>query len=355
MPKTYKKRKKKVGLSPGTLIYTGEKKLDKVKIRVIDYNEDKFEEKEAKNIEECFDYKNSNSISWINIDGLHEVGIIEKIGKHYNIHSLVLEDILNVGQRPKIEDHDDYLYIVFKMFSIGEGTSEVKNEQISLLMIKNTVITFQENIGDIFEPVRDRLRAAKGRIRKSGADYLTYALIDIVVDNYFIVLEKLGEIIEDLEDELVSSPKPEDLQLIHKLRREMILLRKSVWPMREVLSAMYRGESELINESTEIFLRDIYDHTIQVIDTIESYRDMITGMLDTYLSSLSFRMNEVMKVLTIIATIFIPLTFVAGVYGMNFHHMPELDWGWFYPVGFWIFSLIIVLGMLYYFKRKHWL
>ena len=355
MPKTYKKRKKKVGLSPGTLIYTGEKKLDKVKIRVIDYNEDKFEEKEAKNIEECFDYKNSNSISWINIDGLHEVGIIEKIGKHYNIHSLVLEDILNVGQRPKIEDHDDYLYIVFKMFSIGEGTSEVKNEQISLLMIKNTVITFQENIGDIFEPVRDRLRAAKGRIRKSGADYLTYALIDIVVDNYFIVLEKLGEIIEDLEDELVSSPKPEDLQLIHKLRREMILLRKSVWPMREVLSAMYRGESELINESTEIFLRDVYDHTIQVIDTIESYRDMITGMLDTYLSSLSFRMNEVMKVLTIIATIFIPLTFVAGVYGMNFHHMPELDWGWFYPVGFWIFSLIIVLGMLYYFKRKHWL
>ena len=355
MPKTYKKRKKKVGLSPGTLIYTGEKKLDKVKIRVIDYNEDKFEEKEAKNIEECFDYKNSNSISWINIDGLHEVGIIEKIGKHYNIHSLVLEDILNVGQRPKIEDHDDYLYIVFKMFSIGEGTSEVKNEQISLLMIKNTVITFQENIGDIFEPVRDRLRAAKGRIRKSGADYLTYALIDIVVDNYFIVLEKLGEIIEDLEDELVSSPKPEDLQLIHKLRREMILLRKSVWPMREVLSAMYRGESELINESTEIFLRDVYDHTIQVIDTIESYRDMITGMLDTYLSSLSFRMNEVMKVLTIIATIFIPLTFVAGVYGMNFHHMPELDWGWFYPVGFWIFSLVIVLGMLYYFKRKHWL
>ncbi len=354
MARIYKRRKKEVGLSPGSLIYTGEQKLKKAKITLISYNAESFEEKEVNKIEECFESQNTGSTSWINIDGLHEVELIEKIGNHYNIHSLVLEDILNVGQRPKIEDHGEYLFIVFKMFSFDDVSNSVKHEQISLLMLKNTVITFQESIGDIFNPVRERLRTAKGRVRKSGADYLIYTLIDIVVDNYFIVMEKLGEIIEDVEDELIRSPEPEDLQTIHKLRREMILLRKSVWPMREVLNSMYKGDSELINESTEIFLRDVYDHTIQVIDTVESYRDIITGMLDTYLSSLSNKMNEVMKVLTMIATIFIPLTFIAGIYGMNFNHMPELGWAWFYPAGFWIIIMIIAAGMLIYFKRKHW-
>jgi magnesium transporter len=349
-----KKSPKKAGLPPGTLIHTGERKLEKAKITIIDYDESHFQEKEAKTVEECFPFKDEPTNTWINIDGLHDIEIIEKIGKHFDVHPLILEDIVHTGQRPKMEDFETYIYIVLKMLYFNENENEIKSEQISLILSKNAVISFQESEGDVFNPVRERIRNGKGRIRKMGSDYLAYALMDAIVDNYFIILEKLGEKIEVLEEELITNPIPETLHMIHNLKREMIFLRKSVWPLREVVSGMERGESSLIMGSTTIYFRDVYDHTIQVIDTIETFRDMLSGMLDIYLSSLSNKMNEVMKVLTIIATIFIPLTFIAGVYGMNFEYMPELSWQWGYPA-VWVVIIIIGISMVLYFRRRGWL
>jgi magnesium transporter len=352
--KFIKKMSKKAGLTPGTLVHIGKKKIEKARIRIIDYDESQFEEKEIKKIEECFPFKDKPTVTWINIDGLHQVDIIEKIGKCFDVHPLVLEDIVNTGQRPKMEDFDNYIFVVLKMLYWDEEKSEVIAEQVSLILGSNFVVSFQERVGDVFEPVRERIRSAKGRIRKMGADYLAYALLDAVVDRYFIILEKLGEKIESMEEELVANPTPETLQTIHTLKREMIFLRKSVWPLREVISGVERGESDLIREATHIFLRDVYDHTIQVIETIETFRDMVSGMLDIYLSSVSNRMNAVMKVLTIIATIFIPLTFIAGIYGMNFKFMPELEWRWAY-FGVLAIMAVIVVFMIIYFKNKRWI
>jgi magnesium transporter len=349
-----KKISNKVGLPPGTLVHIGERKTEEVKIAIIDYDQKDYQEKEAEKIEECFPFKDKPTVTWINIDGLQEVEIIEKIGAHFGIHPLVLEDIVHTGQRPKAEDLGDYLFIVLKMLYHDESEDEMMGEQVSLLLGPNYVISFQEREGDIFNPIRERIRNSKGRIRKAGADYLAYALLDAIVDHYFVILEKLGEKIESLEEELVTNPTPETLQVIHTLKRNLIFLRKSVWPLREVISGLERGESPLITEPTGIYLRDVYDHTIQVIDTIETFRDMVSGMLDIYLSSISNRMNEVMKVLTIIATIFIPLTFIAGVYGMNFKFMPELEWHWGYFVALVVMGSIVG-SMVLYFKRKRWL
>ena len=354
MLELFRKTSKKAGLSPGTLVHIGEKKVEKTRITIIDYDADQFQEKEVKTIEECFPFKDTPTVTWINIDGLHEVQVIEKIGKHFAIHPLIQEDILHTGQRPKMEDMESYIFVVARMLFYNDETGEVESEQVSLILGPNYVISFQEKEGDIFDAVRERIRNGKGRIRKMKADYLAYALVDTLVDNYFIILEKLGEKIEGMEDELVANPTPETLQTIHTMKREMIFLRKSVWPLREVISSLERGESSLIYESTGMYFRDVYDHTIQVMDTVETFRDMVSGMLDTYLSSVSNRMNEVMKVLTIIATIFIPLTFVAGIYGMNFEFMPELKWHWGY---FAVLGLMVVMfiGMVVYFKRKRWL
>ncbi|MCJ7769320.1 MAG: magnesium/cobalt transporter CorA, partial [Dehalococcoidales bacterium] len=316
MPRIFS-RAKRAGLPPGTLTYLGDKKAEKVKISLIDYDETQFQEEEVKTAEECFPFKNTPTVTWINIDGVHDIELIEKLGKHFDLHPLILEDIVNTQQRPKMEDSGNYIFIVLRMLHYDTKDSEVKSEQVRLVLGSNFVISFQESEGDVFEPIRERIRKGKGRIRKMGADYLAYALVDAVVDNYFIVLEKLGEIIEGIEDKLIQAPTPETLQTIHSLKREAISLRKSVWPLRELISGLDRAETPLIHESIKIYIRDIYDHTIQVIDTIESFRDTITGMLDIYLSSVSNRMNEVMKVLTIFAAIFIPLTFIAGVYGMN--------------------------------------
>jgi len=353
MARVIKKVSRKTGLPPGTLIHVGKKGEEKVNISIIDYDEQHYQGKETENIEDCFPFKDKPTISWINIGGIHKIEIIEKIGKHFNLHPLLLEDILNTDQRPKIEDFDDYIFIVLKMLYYDEKEKEIISEQVSLIIGLNFVISFQEKEGDVFNPIRDRIRNAKGRIRKMGADYLAYALIDAIVDNYFIILEKIGEKIEGMEDELVANPTPETLQTIHNLKRDTIFLRKSVWPLREGINILERSESPLIQESTGIFLRDVYDHTIQVIDTIETFRDMVSGMLDIYLSSISNRMNEVMKVLTIIATIFIPLTFIAGIYGMNFKYMPELEWRWAY---FGVLSVMLVVGilMIFYFRRRKW-
>jgi len=348
------KRSKKSGLPPGSLVHIGEKKAEASRITVMDYDEANFQEAEFPTIEECFLFKDKPSVTWINVEGLHQVEIVQKLGDCYGFHPLVLEDILNTQQRPKVEDYGDYLYIVLKMLH-NEKSPETVAEQISIILGRNYVISFQEGMeGDVFDPIRERIRNKKGRIRGMGADYLAYSLIDAIVDNYFVILEKMGERIEDIEEELVKVPTTETLQGIHQLKREMIFLRKAVWPLREVINTTGKGESPLIKDSTRLYLRDVYDHTIQVIDTIESGRDMLSGMLDIYLSSLSNRMNEIMKFLTIIGTIFIPLTFIVGVYGMNFEFMPELKWRWGYFLLLGVMS-VIGIGMILYFKKKQWL
>jgi magnesium transporter len=355
MLRLIKKRSQKAGLPPGTPMHIGDRKSETTRIQLIRYNEQEVEEKELNEVDECILYKSQPEVTWINIVGLHQVEVIEKLNECFGLHPLVLEDILNTDQRPKIEDLDDYVFIVLKMLFPGKDQeSDFESEQISIILGPRFVLTFQERQGDVFDPIRERLRNGKGRLRKTGPDYLVHALVDTVVDHYFIVLEKMGEKIEILEEALIAQPTPATLQVIHQLKREMIFFRKSVWPLREVIGSLERGESSLIEKTTLIYLRDVYDHTIQVIDTIETFRDMLSGMLDIYLSSISNRMNEVMKVLTIIATIFIPLTFIAGLYGMNFKYMPELEWPWGYPM---ILALMLAVAvfMLFYFRRKKWI
>jgi magnesium transporter len=354
MSRLIRRMSKTSGLPPGTVVPTVEGKPEKVHISIIDYSEAEFEETEAESIEDAFPFKDTPTVTWINIDGVHQVDIIECLGKHFDVHPLVLEDIANTAQRPKMEDFGDYIFVVFKMLRVDAGKDEVQVEQVSLILGPHFVISFQEMEGDVFNAIRDRIRQAKGRIRKMGADYLAYALMDAVVDNYFFILERFGERIEGMESELVTNPVPETLQHIHTLKRELIFLRKSVWPLRETISGLQRAESDLITDAIQIYLRDVYDHTIQVMDTVESLRDMVSGMLDTHLSSVSNRMNEVMKVLTIIATIFIPITFIAGIYGMNFPYMPELGWRGAY---FAVLGVMagVTLAMVIYFRRKRWL
>ena len=351
---TRKKSLKKVGLPPGTLVFTGERKLDKTSMSVIDFDESRFEEKNLEKIEDSYCYKDTPTVSWININGIHNVDIIDSIGKHFGIHSLVLEDILNTDQRPKMEDYGSYLYLVLKMISFDENTKEIKIEQVSIILTERCVISFQETEGDLFDTIRNRLRNNKGRIRKMGSDYLAYSLMDAVVDGYFVALENLGEKVEELQEVLISDPTSHTLQEIQHLKREILFLRRSVWPLREMIGALERLESPIVHDDLEIYLRDLYDHTIQVIDTVESLRDMLSGMLDIYLSGISNRMNEVMKVLTIIATIFIPLTFLAGVYGMNFRDMPELSWAWAYPMLLIAMATIGII-MTIYFKHRRWI
>ena len=354
MGKSIRRHSSSAGLPPGTLVHIGEKKLDAVRITVIDYDERDFQEKQVAIIEECFSFKQTPTVTWINIDGIHDLEIIEKIGGRFDLHPLILEDIVNTGQRPKCEDYDNYIYVVLKMLSYDDKKERIRTEQVSLVLGSNFVISFQENVGDVFEQIRDRIRNDKGRIRKMGADYLGYALLDAVVDGYFIILEKLGEQIESMEEQLVEEPANETVRHIHFVKRELISLRRSVWPLRELINGLVKTESTLIKESTQLYLRDVYDHTIQVIDTVETFRDMVSGMLDMYLSSLSNKMNAVMKVLTIIATIFIPLTFIAGIYGMNFKHMPELGWRWGYG-GVLLVMAAVAAVMLIYFRKKKWL
>ena len=350
-----KKKSKNVGLPPGTLIHIGEKKVEKTKITLIDYDEMHFQEREIEAVDESLQLKDQPTVTWVNIDGIHQVEILEKLGRYFGLHPLVVEDILNMGERPKIEDFGDYILIILKIpYQYNKISNEIETEQISLILGQNFVISFQEKERGVFNPIREQIRNGKGHIRKSGADYLAYALVDSIVDTYFIVLEQLGESMESLEEKLVTNPVPETLQTIHNLKREMILLRKSVWPFREIVSRLEKEESPLIQETTKIFLGDVYDHTIEVIETVETFRDMLASMLDIYLTSVSNKMNEVMKVLTIIATIFIPLTFITGVYGMNFRYMSELGWRWGYPM-VWLVMIGIGVLMLIYFRKKKWL
>ncbi|HEU0265180.1 MAG TPA: magnesium/cobalt transporter CorA [Geobacterales bacterium] len=354
MTKVIKPRSQKVGLPPGTLVHIGEKSDREIRIKVMDFAPGKAEEKEITGLNECFYFADPSIVSWIDVEGLHEVELIEQLGECQGFSPLMLEDIVNTDQRPKLETFDDYLYIVIKMLNEQED-DEITMEQVSLVLGKNFLLSFQEGLeGDAFGPVRDRIRSGKGRIRSMGADYLAYALIDAVVDGYFSVLERVGERIEELEEEVVASPTPETMRKIHHLKREMIVLRKALWPLREMIASLQRRESPLISETVTIYLRDVHDHVIQAIDAVEAYRDILSGLLDIYLSSISNRLNEVMKFLTIIGTIFLPLTFIAGVYGMNFHNLPEVrwEWGYYYSLAL---MLVIALAMLVYFKRRKWL
>jgi len=347
-------RSKKAGLAPGSLVYTGTKRKLEPRITVFDYSASKAEEKICSSVEETFIYRDTKSVTWINIDGIHNVNIIEKIGKHFNIHPLILEDIMNTNQRPKVEDLEDFLFVILRMHADNSIAADFNTEQVSILITENCVISFQEKEGDLFDPLRERIRSGKGRIRSMGTDYLAYTLIDTVVDNFFLVLEQMGELTENLENEVIEDPVPEVLQRLHALKRNLLFLRKSIWPLREEITKLQRTESSLITPSTNMYLRDVYDHTIQIIDMVETMRDIITGLLDMYLSNVSNKMNEVMKVLTIIATIFIPLTFIAGIYGMNFVYMPELQLRWGY---FAVLAIMgaTVIGMVWFFWKKKWL
>ena len=343
----------KAGLEPGQPVYIGEKRNDPVTMEVFSYNKESCSEKKISSVGELKLPPFETDRSWVNVDGVHGVEIIEQIGKQFNIHPLTLEDISNTNQRPKVEPGDHYTYIVVDMIEFQPETNTLHIEQVSIVLGEGFVLSFLEDPGDVFESVRNRLRNPQSRLRQMGSDFLAYALVDKIVDNYFSVLEQLSERLEELEVIVLEKPTPAILQQLLSLRRETVYLRKSVWPLREVLSVMMRGEVIQIQESTVVYLRDVYDHTIQVIDTIESQRDLLGGLTDMYMSSLSFKMNEVMKVLTIISTIFIPLTFIVGVYGMNFEYMPELHQHIAYPVVM-LGMLVLALGMLVYFRWKKW-
>jgi magnesium transporter len=352
--KLYRRRNKKTGLPPGTLVYLGDSVGQKTTIELIDYNSEGYTKKTIQDVKELETCLNEKTVSWININGLNDLAIIEEIGRIFKIHPLVLEDIVNTDQRPKFQDYEEYFYIVLKMLTYDEQQGEIQVEQVSMILGSNYLITFQEHEGDVFDIIRERIQKNKGKVRKELSDYLSYVLIDAIVDHYFNVMEWIADETERMESDLLENPTSSILKRIHDMRHQLIFLRKSVWPLRESLVGLERSESELIKDSTKVFFQDIYDHTIQIIDTVENLRDIVTGMLDVYLSTVSNRMNEVMKVLTIIATIFIPLTFIAGVYGMNFRFMPELSWRYGYPVVL-VLMLFVGIAMLVYFRRRKWL
>jgi magnesium transporter len=352
--KKTKQERKKPGSPPGILFHVGEKKADQVLITMIDYDDQRLDEVVVQRVSELADRKQMPTVTWINVEGLHDTALLGEIGQVFDLHPLVLEDILNTQQRPKSEDYENHLFVVMKMLSFADESPYIRSEQVSLILGDGYVLSFQEATGDVFEPVRQRIRSRKGRICKMGPDYLLYALTDAIVDHYFVVLERIEEKLELLEDAVFEDPTVSTLAEIQRLKVELLRFRKAIWPLREAVNGLLREENELITEKTEVFLRDVYDHTIQVIDTVEGFRDTVSGLLDVYLSSVSNRMNEVMKVLTIIATIFIPLTFIAGIYGMNFEYMPELRIPWAYPL-VWFAMMVVALLMITYFRKKNWL
>jgi len=349
------KRSRKSGLPPGTPVHIGERKAGEPRVSLIYYDGEQLVEEEVTDVSACRTWLSRPGVTWINIEGVHQIDLLERLGECVGLHPLVLEDIANTGQRPKVEDYGGYLYIVLRMLSLQTATQEVVGEQVSLIVGPNFLISFQEGIaGDVFNPIRERLRSAKGRVRREGADYLVYSLIDAIVDGYFVLLEKLDEQIEVLDERMLANRAGDVARTIHLLKREMIWLRKAVWPLREMINTLQRAETPLIRESTAVYLKDVYDHTIEVIDTVETYRDVLSGMLENHLTLLTTRLNEVMKVLTVISTIFIPLTFITGIYGMNFRFMPELEWRWGYPLSL-LAMAVIGVAMYFYYRRKKWL
>jgi magnesium transporter len=341
-----------VGAPPGTMFYNGEETTKRIKITLIEFNETEYFEDEYYDLSECLSHVKPDMIKWINVEGVHNVHLIEKIGKFYNLHPLTLEDLVHVDQRPKFEDFENYVLTVMRMISYNQ---EVVSEQLSLVLLENTVLSFQEpHGGDAFDIIRNRLRLSKGRVRRLGADYLFYALMDAVVDCYFNAIEKIGDKLEVIEEEIMSDPKKESLIRLYALKREVIYLRKQVWPLRDMINNLIRTENALITDNTQIFFRDLQDHSTRIIDTVETYRDLLSGIMDIHISTNANKMNEVMKVLTIMSTIFIPVTFISGVYGMNFANMPGLTSEYGYMIA-WGLMLVVIFGLIFYFKRKKWM
>jgi magnesium transporter len=348
-------QKSKLGLAPGSLVFTGKQKMAQVDIAVLNYSENEYFESTPQSIGEVTSkIKSFNGITWVNIDGLHDEKSIEEICSYLGVHKLSMEDILSVGQRPKLEEYTDYLQAVIKLLSIDPDEDTIEYEQLTFILKGNILITFQEKTGDVFNSVRNRIKEGKGTIRKRGADYLLYALLDLVVDHYFSILESFGEKVEDLESELLGNPDKYTLNKLHNLRRETLLLRRTIYPLREMVGKFEKLEEPIINNDIKIFIRDLYDHTIKVIENIEVLRDMTSGLLDLYMNTSSNKMNEIMKVLTIMSAIFIPITFIAGLYGMNFVNMPELAYknGYFIVLGV---MFVVLIGMLIFLKRKKWI
>jgi magnesium transporter len=344
---------KKTGMAPGQFLFTGEQKVENTSLQLMTYDKSEIEELSIDTIEEALTkIGNTNKMSWLNVIGLHETDIIKSIVEHFDLHKLSGEDILSVGQRPKLDEYEHYIHIVAKMFRIEDGN--IEDEQITILFAEGLLITFQEKEGDVFNTVRERLIEDKGQIRQRHTDYLAYALLDSIVDHYFIAIEHFGNVIEELEVELLENPSDKILPNLHEVRREASYIRRSVFPMRETVNRFEKLEVPYMHKETKLFIRDLYDHTVQVIETVTVLKDAVSGLLDLYMSSVSNRMNNVMKVLTIVSTIFIPLTFIAGVYGMNFTNMPELEYKYGYLITM-IAMAILTLLMIFYFKRKKWL
>jgi magnesium transporter len=342
------------GRSPAQLVHIGEQRSERVRVVRIDYNAEQWQEREIEPVAAALARRETEGVTWIRIIGLHDLSIVARIGEHFVFHPLLLEDAVNTQQRPKLDDYGDHLFVVLKLLRYDTRTAELEAEQVSIVVAEGLVVSFEEAQCREFDVVRDRIMAGAGRSRRSGADYLAYTLLDSVVDGYFLVLDDMGEQIELVEDGLVADANPALLATIHNLKSEVIFLRRTVWPVREVVAAIERSESGLVKPETEAFLRDLYDHTYFVIETVETFREMVSGMFDIYLSAISNRMNQIMQVLTIIATIFIPLTFITGIYGMNFLYMPELGWRFGYPATL-LVMVVVALSMVWYFHRKRWI
>jgi len=354
MAKSSRRKSAKFGMPPGSLIHIGERKIENVRISVMDYDEQRCDEAALDSVEQAAEYRDKPNVSWINIDGIHDTAVLEAAGRIFDIHHLALADIMNTRQRPKYEAYDGFVFIVLKMLAMQPSRKRVISEQISILVSRNCVVTFQEAPGDVLDSLRDRIRGSKGRIRQFGPDYLANCILDAILDGYYAVLDDLSDRVSDMEERLIEDPGQNLLQRIYAARRECLLLRKYIRPVREIIASLERNDSGLVRPETSPYIRDLYDHAIQIIETMEILRDTVTGMLEMYLSSASNRMNEVMKVLTIIATIFIPLTFIAGIYGMNFEKMPELGWRYAYPA-VWVVMLVVAGVMLWFFRRKKWI
>jgi magnesium transporter len=351
---TSTKTSTKTGLPPGSLVHIGKRKTDKIKLSKFTYNANNFnftENEETSNLDISL---GDELVTWINLDGIHKIEVIEKIGEEFNLHGLLLEDILNTNHRPKAEYFKDHMFFSLKMLGLNKSRTNLVSEQVSIVLGKNYLLSFQEQEGDLFEPIRDRIRTGKGKLRLKKADYLFYALIDTVVDNYYLIIENFSEKVETLEEKVLNDPDDKTLRAIQDLKKQLVMLRKAVFPLRESISTILKDEEHLFEEDNIKYLRDVYEHTIHILDSLDSQRDVVSGLKDLYMSEISNRMNSTMKVLTIIATIFIPLTFIAGVYGMNFDFMPELHMKWSYPI-VWLLMILITIGMVIYFKKKKWL
>ncbi len=344
----------KEGLAPGTLIHLGERKAQRLVISLMEFGESEITERQFKSLAESQSYKPSLPVLWLNVHGLHEPEVMAEIGRRFKLHPLVLEDILNTNQRPKVDDYGDYLFLVARFFEIDGESNQISSDQVSLILGSNFVLTFQERPSGRFDPVRERLRNNRGQIRRLGADYLAYSLLDAIVDRYFTILENIGERTEELEDIMLDKPKPGALQSVHQLKRETMSLRRSIWPLREVINSLTRADDRFFRPDTRPYLRDVYDHTVHAIESLEANRDVIAGMLDIYLSAVSNRVNQEVRALTVVAIIFLPATLISGIFGMNFKSMPVLNWPMGFPLALGMMAAVAVsLGVVFW--RRRWL